>query len=894
MIFTKQYKELNANFICASDEYLKELELKEYVPDQKFKSSLWIWPTAAVRGHILRSFDIDFTPIDAYVEFVYDNKFDLFINGKEFSSECFGNLYRISLDSIADLLNTGTNRLALRLYQSASCLHFSAALRGGLFVHGEKKDLTVVTDDKFTAWLVCNFYEESEPCEWYNKDALRQRVPLGASKIHPKYLRRSMVFKKRFYPKFSIKKATLYATAKGLYEAYINEVPIDTAMFLPGSMEGIKEYQVFDVTNKIITGENSLGLITGNGWLNSQSWGWLFANKPEVLASLDIEYENGETETIKTDSSFEVYPSPIYENDIQFGERYDARLETCEEKKDSAFVSDERLELAPQYYPPVRITKTEDPQNKFKLSENTYIYDFGKNGTGRAKISIKNSKPGDVIKIRYAEFLNSDGTPHLGPYQEVYFPNDNQKGGVAEYSARNLDVYIARGEKTENYTPRFAFTGFRYVYIEDCPLNETDITVNRALMNTDLEEMGSIETSNEDIASIWDVVKRSYRSNIFTGPTDCPTREKNFWNGDIQVFAHTAMWYMNNEDFLCAWTHIGRKIQYNVYGWEDEEYILPLTLYKFYGNKEILEKKYEICTTLVKKRENALPFGEVLPEGKYAPYKDHKAIENVSGEFFAGAYHTYMYRCLAEMAKILKKTDDEKIFQEKFDTSKNAFNKRFYLKEKHDYNQNCQSGAVLPIAFGIAPEEDLPELMETVRNYVKEADYHFTTGFMAGEHLLGLLCDFGYEEDALKIILEKTYPSLLHMIGTGASTTTENWEGITEYDDIRQYDSMNHYAFGAPCRWFFEHLGGIKILKPGFKKILFKPTLYEELGNYSVSFVTPYGKIESKISYNKNDCTFTCAFASPKEIEAYVELPGVLKEKLNDAKKVYTVVKKTT
>ena len=129
------------------------------------------------------------------------------------------------------------------------------------------------------------------------------------------------------------------------------------------------------------------------------------------------------------------------------------------------------------------------------------------------------------------------------------------------------------------------------------------------------------------------------------------------------------------------------------------------------------------------------------------------------------------------------------------------------------------------------------------------------------------------------------------MLSSGATTTTENWRGHN-VDSL--YVSMNHYAFGAPCRWFFEHLGGIKILKPGFKKILFKPTLYEELGNYSVSFVTPYGKIESKISYNKNDCTFTCAFASPKEIEAYVELPGVLKEKLNDAKKVYTVVKKTT
>lgn len=887
-MITRAHHNFTSSFITAPDEYLSRLEKEEYTYSTEFEDSLWIWPTANVRGHLTRAFDLGFKPESAHVEFIYDNKFDLYLNGEEFTAEKFGSMYRVDSRDVAHLLNTGTNRIALRLYQTNSCLSFSSAVRGGIKIEGEGKELTVVTNSSFKAWLVCGFYEQNEPDGWYLADNLNQSIWLGCNKIHPKYLRRSCVFKKVFVCQKDIKRATLYATAQGLYEPRINGRVFDTAVLLPGSKDKVKEYQAFDLTAELRLGENELSFTLGNGWLNSKSWGWLFDKKPAILSELVIEYVDGTGETVKSDTGYNVTRSPLGENDLQFGERYDARLEEAVDDGMPAEECEIKLDLVPQDYPPIRVTKLEKCKKLSLLSDGVYLYDFGKNGAGRAKITLKNTKRGEIVKIRYAEFIKKDGRPHLGPYQEAYFPDDNLEGGVAEYAAKNLDVYICRGAEEETYLPRFAFTGFRFVYIEGYSGEYTVDTVERAIMHNDLEEIGDIDTDNTDIATIWDVIKRTYRSNIFSGPIDCPTREKNFWNGDTQAFAHTACWYMDNNSFLSSWSHTGRKLQYGIYGYEDEEFILPLVLYKFYGDLEVIRVKYPIVKALIEKRAATIPEGEIFPDKKYAKYCDWKSIINISPDFHAAMYYTYMYRCAAHMAKILGLREDEERYLEIFEGLKEEFNKRYYLKDKKRYVEESQSGQVLPIALALAPEKDIPEIVKALHGYVVSADYHMTTGFMGSEHILGILSDYGYGDDAIRLMLQKTYPSLLNLIGTGATTMTENWEGQVEYDDIRKYDSMNHFAFGVPGRWIFEHLGGIKIIKVGFESVLLSPMPYKEIGRLRATYKSPRGIIETEISYNENDGTFTYSYTVPSGVEAFVRLPGSERRRITDTHGSFT------
>ena len=77
------------------------------------------------------------------------------------------------------------------------------------------------------------------------------------------------VFQKLFSTQKAIRKATLYITAHGLYEAAINGKRVGKAYFTPGFTPYDKElfYQQYDVTallNK--RGAKTLAVTIGNGW----------------------------------------------------------------------------------------------------------------------------------------------------------------------------------------------------------------------------------------------------------------------------------------------------------------------------------------------------------------------------------------------------------------------------------------------------------------------------------------------------------------------------------------------------------------------------------------------------------------------------------------------------
>ena len=407
---------------------------------------------------------------------------------------------------------------------------------------------------------------------------------------------------------------------------------------------------------------------------------------------------------------------------------------------------------------------------------------------------------------------------------------------------------------------------------------------------TDNDIVGNVETSNTDIMRLWDAVTRSYRSNIIGGPQDCPTREKNFWNGDIQVYVNTANWYMNNNQFLAAWTENGRKMQDGVYGWIDEEYIVPLSLYKYYGNTDVLEAKYPVLLDLIEERESHVA-SDGLPTGTnpygYSPYNDHMSTVSVSADFYAAAFFCRMYRDAAETAAILGKTADAENFAQKFEEARAKFNAKYYIPSEHDYNQRCQGGVVIPMAFGIADESEMEALAETLHNYVVKANYHQNSGFTSAEFLYIILCDYGYAEDAYKILTNETYPSLLYMLSTGATTMTERWDGMQPHS----FASANHYAFGSFSRFFFESLGGIKIDEAGFDKITIRPTFVKEIGDFKVTHESRHGLIESGWVYDETLEAYTWTVTVPAGVEATLVTPDGNEMLLTNATQTFTIDK---
>lgn len=847
-----QYEKTIIDFSGADLISVPDAELEKYstVKSKMFPNASYIWPYGCVRFHMFRLFTLKAKIVRAEAEFVCDNLFDVWLNGENLASD----VRYFTSNELSKFLTDGENNLHIRAYQSDSDERFSSAITGGIRIYYENGEIEeILTDGEFKQVLLIDFGENEEPAGFETETHGRVVAAVNVMKLHPIALRRSFYFVRDFFVGRELKSAVLYSSALGSYEPYINGKRIDDVFFIPFCQNYEKECQKFDVTNLLKQGKNRIGAILGNGTYNCSSWGNMRADKPQFTAFLKLTYTDGESECIFTDENWRCMPSPLTDNDIQYGERYDARLEIegwCDaetknenEKNVCLGKSDKTEKLLLQSYPFIRKMKCHTLKNPVKLTDGSYMWDVGECIAGRAGAVFKNLEAGQKIKIRYYERLDkSTGLPLAGAYGTVYYPVDCEPGGRSTAFMRNTDVYFAAGRETESYECRFAYTGFRYVCVEGIKSLSELSELYAFELHNDLKMTGHVITENEAVKKIFGATKRAWLNNIFNGPTDCPTREKNFWNGDMQIFSGTACWLTDNASFLSRWTDNGIKMHPGPYAWEDETYILPLTLYRFYGDKEILRRRFPEMLKLIEKRCEY--DGMVLPSGKTREYCDWLSPTGITPDkpFFCGCWYYYMLKCTSQIAEIIGEIEKAKELSEKAERARAEFNEKFFLADEHDYTPKNQCGIVLPLAFGIAPENERESLSKTLVGYVEKADYHLTTGFIGTRYLFPVLSDFGYGDVAYKILSQKDFPSWLDMLSSGATSMTESWEGENSKSKGM---SMSHFSLGSVTEWFFEYLGGIRLEKsaPGLSRVYIEPLMLKEIGSFEMKYMTERGEI---------------------------------------------------
>ena len=817
-----------------------------------FPEAPYWWPLACTRFHACKLFTPRGEVAKAEAAFLCDNLFDLWLNGRPFAHQT----RQLELTDITALVAPGENNLHIRAWQSADDERIMSAITGGIrLTYRDGSTENVYLDGEARILQLVNFYDNEQEPEGFEtmKTDFYPYVPKvpGVYPMHPMALRRSFCFIRPFALTDQPVAAKLYASALGCYEPYCNGRRITDSRLMPFGTNFQKEYQVYDLLPWLAEGRNVLGMITGNGSYNCVSWGTLTANTPGIVAMLELTYPDGRTEKIYTDENWLCAPSPLTDNDLQYGERYDARLEIphwCEENypEERFFPVNARENLAlaqllAQNYPPIRAVREYAPVRIGTVGD-APLFDTGICIAGRARITLKNLRPGQKIRIRYCERMTDNGQPQLKAYGPVFYPSDGQPGGRAEFFVRNMDVYIAKGDPEETYECRFAYTGFRYLWVEGLETDSQLVSLTALELRSDLTPTGSIHTDSPELMKIYEATRRSWYNNIFHGPTDCPTREKNFWNGDSQIFSHTACFLSDCSDFLARWTHNGIKMELGPYGWEDETYEIPYTLYRFYGDVGILRATYPEMLKLVEKRRE-FP-GMVLPEDPHAPYCDWLSPTGVSPDrfFFSGCYYIHMLDRVGQIGEILGDGDRAARFRKEAQAAKAEFNRRYLCDGGRDYAPHNQCGIVLPMAFGIAPRENRGTLADTLAEYVRQADYHVTTGFIGTRYLPEVLADYGYGELVYRLLVQPAAPSWMDMLKDGASAISESWVGLADPDGGV---SMAHFSLGAITGWFFEYLGGIRIndSDPGLGKVVLKPHMLRESGRFEARYQTPVGEI---------------------------------------------------
>ena len=129
-----------------------------------------------------------------------------------------------------------------------------------------------------------------------------------------------MVNKKERYPldcfrkvfrAASIKKARLYMTACGLYEAAINGQRVGDFVRAPGITDYRKriQYQTYNVTTLLQDGKNALTVQLADGWYRGSCGAWGLKNhygtETKLLAQLELTHTDGSVQTVATDAGWD-------------------------------------------------------------------------------------------------------------------------------------------------------------------------------------------------------------------------------------------------------------------------------------------------------------------------------------------------------------------------------------------------------------------------------------------------------------------------------------------------------------------------------------------------------------------------------------------------------------
>ncbi|MGH9702295.1 MAG: alpha-L-rhamnosidase N-terminal domain-containing protein, partial [Candidatus Acidiferrales bacterium] len=142
------------------------------------------------------------------------------------------------------------------------------------------------------------------------------------------------MFRKSFSLNGEIRRATVYATARGLYELRINGHRVGDHVLAPEWTDFTKriQYQTYDVTSLVQRGDNAIGAFLAAGWYSGHVGLMpsrrIYGSVPQLLVHVDVEFADGRTQSIVSDESWKrTGQSPIVSSDIYDGETYDARKE---------------------------------------------------------------------------------------------------------------------------------------------------------------------------------------------------------------------------------------------------------------------------------------------------------------------------------------------------------------------------------------------------------------------------------------------------------------------------------------------------------------------------------------------------------------------------------------
>lgn len=638
-----------------------------------------------------------------------------------------------------------------------------------------------------------------------------------------------------------IKRAVLYATARGVYNLYINGKKVGWDIFSPGwsNYDQLLYVQRYNVTGLVREGINGLGVVLGDGWYagNLAHVGrFHYGTYPlSFVYELKVIYEDGRTESVVSNEQWMFAEGEIQYSDMLMGEYVDRR-KSLGNFSVSTYISDYRWKMAAvldspqaklhsQDFEGVQCNRVLCPVSATQLDNGKVIYDLGQNMVGYAAVELEGISGGSAI-LRFGEMLNDDGT--------LYTANLR--------TAKATDVFVCAGGDRELFRPLFTFHGFRYVEVtlDRCRL----ISLKGEVLFSAIGKEGHLACDVPLVNQIYSNIKWGQRGNFLSLPTDCPQRnERMGWTADAQVFCRTAMYnydcrsfyrkYLrdvrlaaNAEGAVCDVAPAVRGMGYGTPAWADACVVLPYEYYLFYKDPSVIRKNYACM-------ENWISYMLAHCDENFV--RDNPGLgdwlsihTDETDRFMVGM--AYLARCCSLLSYMSCEIGLEKravYYQRLFEKIRGKYIERYINNGKT--RCDSQTSYLLTLAFGLYEEGTQKQLAQSLQAAVLRENVRLTTGFIGVSLLLPVLCDYGYTKEAYTLLLNDEYPSWGYSIRNGATTIWERWNSYTRekgFGDVSM-NSFNHYSLGSVGEWMIGYMAGIRVTRDnaGLENVLIQPVV---------------------------------------------------------------------
>jgi alpha-L-rhamnosidase len=696
-----------------------------------------------------------------------------------------------------------------------------------------------------------------------------------------------------------------YATACGWYKLFINQNNVTGTALVPRwtPFDQFTEYQTYDIAKYMKAGENVISVVVADGRFRGQigvtEGRCRYGDRLSALIQLEVNTDDGKTVTFCTDETWRSLKGSIVRSDPVWGEHTDFRISDEWLGKCDALSSDlaEKILILTKELIAEEVERVEEvmrlpPKAILRAPSGAQLVDFGQNFAGIMAIKLR-GRAGSKIAITYSEVLSSDGELDVDYLKLPVIPHIVQQ-----------DV-VTLGDNAAEFQPWFTIHGFRYAEVQGLDYELSPSDIQGVVLASNLPIVGFFTCSDARLNKLYQNIIWSARSNFTDTPTDCPTRERIGWTGDIQVFSSTATLLFDSQTFLrrylrclAAEQHadgtipsyipsgasqfssqlsIMNRIFSGSTGWGDASTMVPWALYQHYNDEVVLSRQYDSMkrwvNSLARRAREKMSWRRwlftkvgagcgdleryILDTGfSYGEWlRAGSGILTIIKEVLfpsaavSTAYLAHSARLLSNTANILGKQEDAEHYLALSKRTSEAWRTAFVRRRGARIAGDYQDDYVRALAFNLIEPEQKPAALERLVELIAQAGYHLRTGFMSTGLLLPALAEYGRADIAYRVLMQDTVPSWLYPVQKDATTLWETWEGYDSKGNAKM--SHNHYAFGTVAQWLQESVAGLKAVEPGYRKIRVEPLVGGGLTHAEASLETPLGFAKSAWSLDK-------------------------------------------